>query len=282
MHDHTEGAGRVALVTGASSGIGLATAVALARRSFVVVATMRDTGRSDALRRSAASAGVEIEVRTLDVVDDESVEVCTSELLERHGRIDLVINNAGTGRTGTLEEVAIADLKMVFDVNCLGAARVTKAVLPVMRAAGQGHLIAVSSTAGVLGQPFNEAYCAAKFGLEGLYDALAPVAASFGVSVSLVEAGMVATGFFERTSSGISSPEGPYADLRLRFAEVAKASARTAQPVGEVADFIASVACEPHPKLRYQSSPEVRRLLSRKLSDLVGEAVTRLTRRWIS
>jgi len=277
----TAGSDRVALVTGASSGIGLLTAIALARRSFHVVATMRDLGRSDDLARSAAAAGVEVAMAALDVTSGDSVARCTQEVLDRHGRIDVVVNNAGTGLLGTLEELAIADLEHVLDVNCLGAARVTKAVLPSMRVAGRGHLIAVSSTAGVLGQPFNEAYCAAKFALEGMYESLAPVAAEFGVSVSLVEAGMVATGFYERSGGG-RAVAGPYAGLRERFERTAAAAAGLGQPADDVAEVIAAIATEPEPKLRYQTSPEVTGLLARKLADLDGGSTLRLTRRWLA
>jgi NAD(P)-dependent dehydrogenase (short-subunit alcohol dehydrogenase family) len=272
----------VAVVTGASSGIGLATAVALARRQFTVVATMRDPTRSDALRRAADVAGLKVEVAALDVTDDESVAAGTTGILERHGQIDVLVNNAGISHFGTLEEIEIDDIRRVFDVNCLGAARVTKAVLPAMRAAGSGRLIAVSSMSGVFGQPFNEAYCAAKFGLEGLYEALAPVAASVGVSVSLVEAAMVTTGFFERSLGEPPETAGPYAEVRARFAQMGSSASESGQSADEVAEVIASVATEPEPKLRYQTSADVTRLLARKLADLDGQSVMRLTQRWLS
>jgi NAD(P)-dependent dehydrogenase (short-subunit alcohol dehydrogenase family) len=272
----------VALVTGASSGIGLATALALARRSYTVVATMRDAGRVPDVLRAAAVEGIEMETDVLDVTSDDSVVRCTAGLLDRHGRIDVVVNNAGVGCLGTLEELTIGDIQRVIDVNCLGAARVTKAVLPAMRSARQGHLIAVSSIAGVFGQPFNEAYCAGKFALEGLYEALAPVAASVGVSVSLIEAGMVATGFYERSTGRRTPGSGPYGEQRDRFERVAAGAADTGQSPGEVAEIIASVAADPDPSLRYQTGPDVSRLVGRKLSDLDGRAIQRLTRRWVS
>jgi NAD(P)-dependent dehydrogenase (short-subunit alcohol dehydrogenase family) len=274
--------GRVALVTGASSGIGLATVVALARRSYTVVATMRDRERAQHVLQVVAGDGLEVETDLLDVTSEDSVVRCTAGLLDRHGRIDVVVNNAGVGRLGTLEEVTIADIQGVIDVNCLGVARVTKAVLPAMREAGQGHLIAVSSIAGVFGQPFNEAYCASKFALEGLYEALAPVAASVGVSVSLIEAGMVATGFYERSAGSPSEPSGPYEQQRDRFERMAAGAAESGQSPVEVAELIADVAGDPDPSLRYQTAPEVSRLVGRKLSDLDGRAIQHLTRRWLS
>jgi NAD(P)-dependent dehydrogenase (short-subunit alcohol dehydrogenase family) len=272
----------VALVTGASSGIGLATVAALARRSYKVVATMRDLGRAEPLRQALEEMGLSAEVELLDVTSDESVSRCADRVLERHGRIDVVVNNAGVGRVATLEELSIADLVALLDVNCVGVARVTKAFLPAMRQAGRGHLIAVSSIGGVFGQPFNEAYCAAKFALEGLYESLAPVAAELGISVSLVEAGMVATEFYRRSVAEADYGFGPYAEMGGRFLRTADAALSAGQRPDELAELIATVADDPNPKLRYQSAPEVIQLLGRKLTDLDGSAVLRITRRWIS
>jgi NAD(P)-dependent dehydrogenase (short-subunit alcohol dehydrogenase family) len=273
--------GRVAVVTGASSGIGLATVAALARRSCTVVATMRDLGRGEPAVR-AATEGLAVETDVLDVTSDDSVARCTAAVLDRHGRIDVLVNNAGTGHVGTLEELTITEIQQVIDVNCLGPARVTKAVLPAMRTAGRGHLIAVSSISGVFGQPFNEAYCAAKFGLEGLYEALAPVAAAVGVSVSLVEAGLVTTGFYERSAGDGPPKPGPYAELRARFERIAGEAAKSGQSPHEVAELIVSIAADASPSLRYQSAPEVSQLVGRKLADLDGQAIQRMTRRWLS
>jgi len=278
----SESADRVALVTGASSGIGLATAIAFARRSYTVVGTMRDLDRAVNLTETAAAEGLSVETDQLDVTSNESVLRCASGLLDRHGRIDVVVNNAGVGHLGTLEDLAISELAHVIDVNCLGTARVTRAFLPAMRSARRGHLIAVSSIAGVFGQPFNEAYCAAKFALEGLYEALAPTAASVGVSVSLIEAGMVSTGFYERTNRVGDTAHSPYAEQLTRFERVAASAQATGQSAEEVAEVIATVAADPNPRLRYQTAPEISQLISRKLADIDGEIIQRMTRRWLS
>jgi NAD(P)-dependent dehydrogenase (short-subunit alcohol dehydrogenase family) len=273
---------RVALVTGAASGIGFASVIALARRSYAVVATMRDLGGAERLERAAAAEGLDLEAAHLDVTSDDSVARCAEEVLGRLGRIDVVVNSAGAGHLGTLEEVTIADLQRVIDVNCLGTARVTKAFLPAMRSAGRGHLIAMSSTAGIVGHPFNEAYCASKFALEGLYEALAPVAASVGVRVTLIEAGMVRTGFYERSSAARVTEPSPYAEQRAQFERLAQGAETSGQSAEEVAAVIAAVADDPSPHLRYQTAPEVRQLLSRKLADPDGSAVLRLTTRWVT
>jgi NAD(P)-dependent dehydrogenase (short-subunit alcohol dehydrogenase family) len=277
-----ETSGRVVLVTGTSSGIGLATAVAFAAAGDTVVATMRDLGRAGALRQAVEAAQVDVELHQLDVTDDASVDGCLEALDHRFGRLDVVVNNAGVGSSGTLEEISLDDLRQSIETNLLGVARVTKAVLPAMRAAGAGRIIAVSSIAGAFGQPFNDAYCAAKCATEGLYEALHPVIARFGVHLSLVEAGPVANEFRERSSGvGADRHEGVYAELWKAFSAVADAGYVGAQTNEEVAAVIVAVAAAEAPVLRYQTSEAVTKLVGRKLADLTGERVTSMTARWL-
>jgi NAD(P)-dependent dehydrogenase (short-subunit alcohol dehydrogenase family) len=273
---------RVAVITGASSGIGLATAVALARSGLTVVGTMRDPCRADDLLNAAKAASVDVDVLPLDVTDDDSVTSCIGSVLDRYQSVDVLVNNAGIGYGGTLEELDMADFRRSLDVNFLGAARTTKAVLPSMRAAGSGHLIAVSSIAGVFGQPFNDAYCAAKFALEGLYESLGPVAAAFGIHVSVVEAGPVQGNFVER-SGGVQhhGSSGLFDHLRRKFSAVADLGYQSAETPQQVAEVIVGIANNPAPNPRYQTSSSVERLLAIKLKDLSGERTQRLTKSWL-
>src|SRR3954447_24508202 len=167
---------RVALVTGTSSGIGLHTAVGLARSGLRVIATMRDIAKATALRSAAEQAGVEVEVRALDVVDEAQATALVADL----ERVDVLVNNAGQGSVGTLEQLTLDDLRAQLDVNYLGVATLTRLVLPGMRALGTGRVVTVTSVGGAVGQPFADAYCGAKFAVEGLMQSLAPVAARFG------------------------------------------------------------------------------------------------------
>jgi NAD(P)-dependent dehydrogenase (short-subunit alcohol dehydrogenase family) len=275
--------GRVAVVTGASSGIGLATSVALAQSGCTVVATMRQPARAEALLGAAKAAGVDVDVLALDVADDDSVISCIGKVVDSHGGIDVLVNNAGLGYSGTLEELTTEDFRRSLEVNFLGVVRTTKAVLPSMRACGAGRLIAVSSIAGVFGQPFNDAYCAAKFALEGFYEALSPVAASFGVHVSVVEAGPVSGNFQDRSGGvRIRDSSSPFSLLWQRFSAVADRGYEAAERPEEVAAVIAAVASDPAPALRYQTSSSVKRLLGIKLADLTGERVTTMTRSWLT
>jgi len=272
----------VVLITGCSSGIGLAAAVEFARSGFTTVATMRNLGRSDALRVALAAEGLTADMRVLDVDSTESVAAAISGVVADHGRIDVVVSNAGVASDGTLEELSLADIRGVFETNFFGTVSLFKAVLPAMRERGNGRLIAVSSVAGALGQPFNDAYCASKQALEGLLESLHPVAAQVGVHVSVVEPGPV-LGEFVQHGSGPSerAPDGPYAAARARFQAIQEGGYQTAQPTQEVAAVIVQAATDELPVFRYQTSEGISKLVGVKLKDLTGERVTGLTAKWI-
>ncbi|QKV78499.1 SDR family oxidoreductase [Amycolatopsis sp. Hca4] len=274
---------RVALITGTSTGIGLATAVLAARRGFRTVATMRDTGRADRLRKAAAEAGVELEIRPLDVTDAGSVSAAFHGVLADYGRLDVLVNNAGAGHLGTLEKEPLSALRDTMEVNFFGVAEATKAALPALRASG-GRLITVTSVGGVIGQPFNEAYCAAKFAVEGLMESLAPVAAAQGVKVCVVEPGAVATEFVNNVGvdERLFAEAGPYAEsLNSYIANVTK-SFQSAQTADEVAEVILAAMTAEAPAFRIQTSKWAEEFASTKFADLDGSAVQRLTSGWLA
>lgn len=157
----------VAVVTGTSSGMGPHAAVELAGRGLTVVSTMRDPGRSDRLHAAASEAGVDLDVRPLDVTDLAAADACMDEILSDHGRVDVLVNNAGQGSVGTAEQLSMDDVRAQLEVNYLGPANLTKAVLPGMREAGRGRIVTVSSVGGAIGQPFADAYRGSKFAIEG-------------------------------------------------------------------------------------------------------------------
>ncbi|MET8997831.1 SDR family oxidoreductase [Amycolatopsis sp. NPDC004169] len=274
---------RVALITGTSTGIGLATAVLAARRGFRTVATLRDTGRADRLRKAAAEAGVELDIRPLDVTDAGSVSAAFEGVLADYGRLDVLVNNAGAGHLGTLEKEPLSALRDTMEVNFFGVAEATKAALPALRASG-GRLITVTSVGGVIGQPFNEAYCAAKFAVEGLMESLAPVAAAQGVKVCVVEPGAVATEFVNNVGvdERLFAEAGPYAEsLNSYIANVTK-SFQSAQTADEVAEVILAAMTAEAPAFRIQTSKWAEEFASTKFADLDGSAVQRLTGGWLA
>jgi len=275
------------LITGTSSGLGLAAAVAAARDGWHTVATMRDPTRDGALRDAAATAGVQdrIQVERLDVTDSDSVEACITRVIADRGRVDAVVNNAGSGHVGTIEQETLEDVRAVMEVNFFGVVRVTRAALPHLRVAS-GRLVTVSSVGGVVGQPFNEAYCAAKFAVEGFMEALAPVAAATGVSVTVVEPGAVSSEFVANVGKSLTNAQGnagPYERALEAYLNRTRAafSANAAQTPDQAAATIIEALTVDAPPLRMQTSDSARNFVGTKLADLDGSAVVGLTRQWI-
>ncbi|WP_406410773.1 SDR family NAD(P)-dependent oxidoreductase [Streptomyces sp. NBC_01614] len=277
---------RTVLITGTSSGIGLAVAVAAARAGWRSIATLRDTTRADALREAAAEAGIELDIRALDVTDETSVAAAVDGVIADHGRLDAVVNNAGAGHLGTLENDSLADIRDVMEVNFFGVLSVSKAALPHLRTTG-GRLITVTSVGGVVGQPFNEAYCAAKFAVEGYMESLAPVARTQGVHVSVVEPGAVDSKFVSNIGIDldvdVSVAADPYSDtLRHYINRTADQFLDgSAQTPAAAAEAVMEVLNADRPKFRVQTSDWARTFVSTKLADLDGSAVHGVTDAWV-
>ncbi|MFD9007104.1 SDR family NAD(P)-dependent oxidoreductase [Streptomyces sp. NPDC059582] len=276
---------KVVLITGTSSGMGLAAAVGAAQAGWHTVATLRDTGRADALRKAAAAVGVELDIRQLDVTDEASVAAAIDGVIADHGRLDAVVNNAGAGHFGTLENDTVDDVRRVMEANFFGVLNVSKAALPHLRASG-GRLITVTSIGGVIGQPFSEAYCAAKFAVEGYMESLAPVAAKLGVSVSVVEPGPIASEFFNNIGIDMEAEitaAGPYAEAQANLVNGAVAQmVNSAQTPAEAAQSVLRVLTAHRPAFRIQTSDWARDFTRTKLADVDGSAVLGLTGGWIA
>ncbi|TCO37182.1 short-subunit dehydrogenase [Rathayibacter tanaceti] len=275
----------VLLVTGTSTGIGRTTAIEAARAGWQVVATVRDPARADGLRAEAAEARVELEVRALDVTDPDSVAACLRAVEEEQGRLDALVNNAGAGHLGTAELEDPAELRRVMEVNFFGVVAVTRASLPMLRCS-RGRIITVSSIGGAIGQPFNEDYCAAKFAVEGFFESLAPVAASVGVHISLVEPGAVRSSFVENVgidAGAMLAQAGPYAPALGAYLDRAASSFSSthAQDPGDVAAVILATLREQDPPFRVQTSDWAREFVGLKLGDVDGSRVQSTMRGWI-
>jgi NAD(P)-dependent dehydrogenase (short-subunit alcohol dehydrogenase family) len=165
--------GKVVLITGCSSGVGMHNAVQLAKKGARVYASMRNPAKGETLRALAAEAKVPVTIIALDVQNEDSVREAVAQVERDAGRIDVLINNAGFGSVRTLEQATPQQITEIIDVNFLGATRCIRAVLPGMRARKSGWIVSVSSVGGLVGQPMNEIYCAAKFALEGLIESMA-------------------------------------------------------------------------------------------------------------
>lgn len=278
---------RTLLVTGTSTGIGQATAVRAAAAGWRVVATMRDTSRDGALRDEARRAGVDLDVQRLDVTDADSIAACLEDVRRRCGRLDALVNNAGISNFDPTMEMSTLDaLRTNLEVNFVGAVAVSRLAMPMLRES-HGRLVSIGSVHGAVGQPFNEAYAAAKFALEGFMESLAPVAAAHGVAVSVVVPGFVAETEFGRfpdiSRVTIQADSGPYAETFADYFSWVRGEGweGAAQSRWEVADVVVETLHRPDPAFRVPTSPWVRDYLAHKLLDVDGTALQALARTWI-
>ena len=232
----------VALVTGASSGIGKAATLTLSDAGFLVIGTSRDVSRVTPRKR--------VTFLDLDVTSDESVTHVVRQVIERFGRIDVLVNNAGIGASGAAEEISVAQAQTVFDVNVFGLMRMTTAVLPHMRAQGSGRIINVSSVAGFVPNPFMAVYVSTKHAVEGYSESLDHEVREHGVRVLRVQPGPVNTPFGANLVQA-DSPLPAYAHRRRIFEDVMMETMRKGDDPAAVAKVIASAATDPKPKLRY-------------------------------
>ncbi|MBU7579784.1 MAG: oxidoreductase [Porphyrobacter sp.] len=230
----------VAIVTGASSGIGKATAEALARAGYRVYGTSRKGG--------AASGGVTM--LACEVTDQASVDALIARVLDEAGRVDLLVNNAGIGLIGGAEESSLAQVQALFDVNFYGAVRMINAVLPVMRRQGAGRILNVSSALGIAAGPYLAHYSASKYALEGYSEALDHEVRGFGVRVSLVEPAYTRTSMEANSSQG-DRPLPEYAEISAQMYALNAEFLEKGDDPSVVADTIVRAAQDAAPRIRY-------------------------------
>jgi len=248
---------KIAFITGSSSGIGLLSAVELARRNYHVVATMRAPARRERLDQAAREAGVSdcIEVLPLDITQPLSITHAVQETIRQHQRIDVLVNNAGFAMAGFAEDLYLDEIRKQFDTNFFGHVAVTKEVIPFMRAQKSGHIIMVTSVAGRVGQPVVSSYSASKFALEGWSESLRIELRSLGIRVVLVEPGAFETDIWTRNveiGKLAANASAPNHQRAQRFSEFVKKSGSKGRPSANlVARLIGRIADDPNPKLRY-------------------------------
>ncbi|HUT58821.1 MAG TPA: SDR family oxidoreductase [Phycisphaerae bacterium] len=205
---------RVAIVTGASSGIGAETALAFARRGYAVVLAARRADRLEDVARQCERLGAATAAVPADVADRRQVDELVRRAADEFGRIDVMVNNAAFGVHGRVHEIDDRDMRDVFDVNFFGVFHGCKAVAPVMMGQRSGHIFNVSSVIGKRGTPFNGAYCATKFAVCGLTEAMRVEMAPYGVRVTLVCPGLTDTEFFRSVRGGRQRSRSSFARLR--------------------------------------------------------------------
>jgi NAD(P)-dependent dehydrogenase (short-subunit alcohol dehydrogenase family) len=243
----------VTVVTGANSGIGRATALHLASVGHHVVGTVRSLDKAEKLLAKADTDGLSVALAVADVADDESVREGFAEILATAGRVDHLVNNAGVGGNGVVEETSSADFLDVMNINLCGVTRCTQAVLPRMRERGSGTIVNVSSVAGRIGALAQASYVASKWALEGLSELLAQEIAAFGIRVAIVEPGVTQSSIFSKNVD-LPNDTGAYDTQYRRMFQFYAAGMMGATPAVEVARVIEHAITTDEPKLRYPVS----------------------------
>ena len=250
---------RIAVVTGSSSGIGFETALLLARSGFHTYATMRNLEKSKNITEIANTEKLPLQVVQLDVNDDRSVKNAIDKIAAAENkRIDVLVNNAGYGLFGALEDTSIGEIKAQFETNFFGVIRVTQQVLPVMRKqnSGGGTIVNVSSVGGRIGVPVLSAYQCTKFALEGLSESISYELEPFGIRVVIIEPGFIRTNIVNSSTPAEKAldPKSPYFPLMQKVKNYFKSmieNASSSSPLEEVAKVILQAITSKNPQLRY-------------------------------
>jgi NAD(P)-dependent dehydrogenase (short-subunit alcohol dehydrogenase family) len=242
---------KVALVTGASSGIGKAAAAALVEAGFEVVGTSRNSAR---VKPAAGITFID-----LDVTSDESVAGAVKQVLDRFGKIDVLVNNAGIGSSGAAEESSVIQDRRVFDINVFGVMRMTKAVLPHMRARKAGRIVNISSIVGFIPQPYMAAYSASKHAIEGYTESIDHELREHGIRVLLVQPAWTNTDF-DLNNLEADRPLEAYAKQRRIFTDYMVGAVKDGDSPSVVAAAVVAAAEDPKPRLRYTAGSRVRQV----------------------
>jgi short-subunit dehydrogenase len=263
------------LITGCSSGIGAATATALLEAGHEVYATARRPETLQALEAAGAHA------LALDVTSEASMTEVVDTIVERHGRVGALVNNAGYGEYGTIEETDLDSVRKMFETNVFGLARLTQLVLPGMRAAGKGRIVNIGSMGGRITFPVGGYYHATKYAVEAMSDALRNEVRQFGIKVILVEPGLIRTQFGDTALSSDAAavdPDSPYAGLLAASASATSGSYESnmvAAGPERVARVVVKAIDSSRPRSRYVITPAARVMITARTlgGDRVWDAV---------
>jgi len=251
------GDARAVLITGSSSGIGRALAERFAARGWRVFASMRNPERGADLRARAGDRGWRLTTPALDVTSDDAVAAATADVLrETGGRLDVLVNNAGYYQYGALEETSPEELRAQLETNVVGVLRMTRAVLPAMRARRSGTIVTLGSVSGRVAVPISGPYAASKWALEGMIESLRLELIPFGVRVVLIEPGPYHTNLHdnERLATAGGAADSPYADLLASYRRQSAKLPRQ-DDLGPLIDVIERAATSENPRLRWPVGP---------------------------
>lgn len=252
------------LITGTSTGVGFESAILFAQNGYKVYASMRNTNKAADLEKRIKEDNLDIEIITLEVTDIKSIQAAVNTIIEKDGKIDLLINNAGAGFAKTTEQATEEEIRWVTDVNYHGTVFCTQAVLPFMRKQRSGQIISLTSVGGLVGQPFNELYCGAKFAVEGFMEGLATyVTDAFNIKISCVEPGGISTEFM-KSAIGKTAVDGQFATgeylpifekyMAGNQKRASESKESVYQTALEVAEVVLKLAQNEKPPLRIRTS----------------------------
>jgi NAD(P)-dependent dehydrogenase (short-subunit alcohol dehydrogenase family) len=260
---------KVWFVTGAGRGMGVDIARAALAADHAVVATGRNPERVSA----AVGAHDDLLTVALDITDPASAQAAVDAAVERFGRIDVLVNNAGNFYAGFFEEITPADFRAQIETNLFGPLNVTRAVLPVMRAQRSGQVVTISSTAGLIGQEFCTAYAASKFALEGWMESLTPEVAPFGIGTTVVEPGFFRTDLLTAESTNYAEPAIPdYAERTRRTVTAWNGmNGRQGGDPAKLAAALVRLASQDEPPLRWVAGADAVQGVEQKAKDLLAQ-----------
>jgi NAD(P)-dependent dehydrogenase (short-subunit alcohol dehydrogenase family) len=260
---------KVALVTGSSSGMGFATAIILARAGIHTYASMRNLKKSKTITELSSAENLPLQVVQLDVNDKKSVKEAITKIVTEKERIDVLVNNAGYGLFGSLEDISIEELKAQFETNFFGVIRVTQLVLPIMRKQKSGTIVNVSSVGGRIGLPVLSAYHSTKFALEGLSESMSYELEPFGIRVVIIEPGVIRTNIMNSSiiAKKAQDPKSPYFLLIQKVENNFKLMMENeSSPPEEVAKVILGVVTSENPQLRYTVGNDAATMIQARVS----------------
>jgi NAD(P)-dependent dehydrogenase (short-subunit alcohol dehydrogenase family) len=242
---------KVALVTGSSSGIGFETALALARENYFTYASMRNSTKAGKIQEIAKKENLNLKVIELDIDKEDSIKSAVKKIQEQKGRIDVLVNNAGYGLFGCLEDITMEELKAQFQTNFFGIVSLIQEIAPIMRKQGSGIIVNVSSVAGRIGFPGTPAYISSKFALEGLSECMRYELSPFGIKTIIIEPGVIQTNFFSSMKVAYGKPGSPYKEITEKVMNGVKMMAEMGTPPVEVAKTIMKAIKTAEPLPRY-------------------------------
>jgi NAD(P)-dependent dehydrogenase (short-subunit alcohol dehydrogenase family) len=250
---------KIVIITGSSSGIGLESALLLARNGYITYATMRSPEKDTSIKAAVQKERLPIRVIQLDVNDDNSVKIAIDHIVSEAGRIDVLVNNAGYSLGGALEDLSMDEIQSQYETNLFGLIRVTQAVIPIMRKQRSGRILNISSGAGIFGFPGHSAYVSTKFAVEGLSESIAYELEPFGIKVILIEPGFIRTNFTQAmiVAKKAQDPTSPYTEMMQKIMASASELIKNASPAELVANIILDAASNPNPRLRYLAGKDV-------------------------